>query len=50
MIYLDLLHVVSAHLLGAEGIVTLDRGIAVKSRIIEEALGLRVYAPQTSQH
>ncbi|WP_244403940.1 type II toxin-antitoxin system VapC family toxin [Pyrolobus fumarii] len=46
---LDLLHVVSAYLLGAEGIATFDRDIVAKSTTIEETLGLRVYtSPQPS--
>jgi len=40
---LDLLHVVSAHLLGAKGIATFDKDIAAKSKAIEGALGLKVY-------
>ena len=40
---LDLLHVVAAHLLGAEGIVTLDKDIVARSRVVEETLGMKVY-------
>ena len=40
---LDLLHVVSAHLLEAKGIATFDKDIAAKSKAIEGALGLKVY-------
>ncbi len=43
---LDLLHVISAHLLGAKGIVTLDKDIIIKKKAIAESLGLKVHSPK----
>ena len=40
---LDLLHVVSAYLLGADAIATLDRDIVARRRVIRDVLGLEVY-------
>jgi predicted nucleic acid-binding protein len=43
---LDLLHVVSAYLLGARGIATFDKDIIAKRRVVEKTLGLEVYTKE----
>ena len=42
---LDLLHIVSSYLLGADAFITLDRGIIGKSYSIQRLLGIKIISP-----